>query len=319
VDGDLKPLEADDGLADARRWLDEDGYCIIPDVLDASTLAALRARVEAQAEAERVLGLTPDLGHEGPNQRVFMLVNKGQVFVDLVTHPLAMSLASHVLGHQFLLSQFSANIARLGGVEQGLHCDDWWSPRPIRMDEPFTRVGDMQRYVEKPDLSVEKGAYLAPPCVVNFAWMVTDFTVENGGTRIAPGSHLTGRTPDGSVPHKVETVAGVGKAGSVLVFDGRSWHGTGRNLTPDPRIALLLTYCGPQFRSQENFFVGLDPKVYAASSETFREVLGFKTWMGYGRTEVAFSNMFVTPQERSFPELGLKDRARGWRKPPNVP
>jgi hypothetical protein len=28
--------------------------------------------------------------------------------------------------------------------------------------------------------------------------------------------------------------------------------------------------------------------------------------MGYGRTEVAFSNMFVTPQERSFPELRLK-------------
>ena len=137
--------------------------------------------------------------------------------------------------------------------------------------------------------------------------MVTDFSEENGGTRLAPGSHLSGRTPDGSVPHRTPTVAGEGRAGSVLVFDGRTWHGTGRNLTDDPRIALLLTFCGPQFRSQENFFVGLDPRVYDAAPEKLREILGFKTWMGYGRTEISTGRVFVTPREGSFPELALKD------------
>ena len=303
----LKAAEAPAGdLAWAKQQIDEQGFVVIPDVLSADAVAALRERVESQAAAERALGYTSDAGPEGPNQRVFMLVNKGRVFTDLVTHPVALEMAGHLLGSAFLLSQFSANIARFGGVEQGLHCDDWWVPRPIRKDEPFTRVGDLKRYVDRPETTVTKGEVLAPPCVINVAWMVTDFTIENGGTRLAPGSHLSGRTPDGSVPHRTPTVAGEGRAGSVLVFDGRTWHGTGRNLTRDPRIALLLTFCGPQFRSQENFFVGLDPKVYAAASDQFRELLGFKTWMGYGRTEIATAAGSVTPQEGSYPLLALK-------------
>jgi ectoine hydroxylase-related dioxygenase (phytanoyl-CoA dioxygenase family) len=308
VNAQIKPPRADHDLSSAKAQLDEVGYCVVPDVLDADTLAALRERVEAQAEAERALGLTPEDGPEGPNQRVFMLVNKGQPFVDLVTHPLALELVSHVLGQSFLLSQFSANIARFGGVEQGLHCDDWWAPRPIRREGSFTRIGDLTRYNYREDPTGVAAEFITPPCVVNFAWMVSDFTAENGGTRIAPKSHLSGVTPDGNVPHKVPTIAAEGKAGSVLVFDGRSWHGTGRNLTDGSRIALLMTYCGPQFRSQENFFVGLDPKVYAASSEKFRELLGFKIWSAYGRTEIATGRAFVAPGERSFPELGLRDR-----------
>jgi ectoine hydroxylase-related dioxygenase (phytanoyl-CoA dioxygenase family) len=293
-------------LSAAKADLDANGFCVVPDVLDPETLAAVRTRTLAQAEAERALGLMPEGGLEGPNQRVFMLVNKGQEFLDLITHPVALALAGHLLGGSFLLSQFSANIARRGGVEQGLHCDDWWSPRPIRQGQPFKRVGDFQRYNDDARTEVTKGEVLAPPCVINIAWMLSDFSDENGGTRLARGSHLSGHVPDGSVPHKVPTVAAAGKAGSVLAFDGRTWHGTGKNLTDDPRIVLLLTFCGPQFRSQENFFVGLDPRVYEAAPEQLRALMGFKIWSAYGRTEVGAGKAFVTPGERSFPRLSLR-------------
>jgi ectoine hydroxylase-related dioxygenase (phytanoyl-CoA dioxygenase family) len=302
-----KTLEAgSDPLAGAKRDLDENGFCIVPGVLEPVRVAEIRERVLAQAEAERALGLMPEGGPEGPNQRVFMLVNKGRCFVDLITHPTALGLAGHLLGGSFLLSQFSANIARFGGVEQGLHCDDWWAPRPIRAGEPFTRVGDLERYNRQDRIEVTRGALLTPPCVINIAWMISDFSDENGGTRLARGSHLSGHTPDGSVPHKARTVAAEGKAGSILAFDGRTWHGTGRNLTDDPRIVLLLTFCGPQFRSQENFFVGLDPKVYEAASEDLRALFGFKIWSAYGRTEIQPGKAFVTPGERSFPQMSLK-------------
>ena len=300
------PLVAADPLAGVKQGLDENGFCIIPDVLPPETVAVLRQRVLDQAQAERALGLTTDNLAEGPNERVFMLVNKGPCLVDLVTHPLALELAGHLLGGQFLLMSFTANIARFGGVEQALHCDDWWTPRPIRPDQPFTRVGDFQRTAERPGAAVTRGEYVSPPCVINFAWMLTDFTIENGGTRLAPRSHLSGRNPDGSVPHRVETIAAQGKAGSVVVFDGRTWHGTGRNLTAEPRIAALLAFCGPQFRSQENYFLGLDPRVYETSSDKFKELLGFKTWNGYGRTEARFATGFVKPNQGSYPELTLK-------------
>jgi ectoine hydroxylase-related dioxygenase (phytanoyl-CoA dioxygenase family) len=312
VSAGLKLAEAGErDLAEAKRALDENGYCILPDVLESTVLAQIRERIEAQAEAERALGLTVEGGPEGPNQRVFMLVNKGQVFVDLITHPLAMQLARHVLGGAFLLSQFSANIARFGGVEQGLHCDDWWAPRPIAREGPFTRIGDLERYSYRDDPHAPPRALITPPCVLNFAWMVSDFTVDNGGTRLAPGSHLSGVTPDGSVPHKVATIAAEGKAGSLLAFDGRVWHGTGRNVTEAPRIGLLMTFCGPQFRTQENFFIGLDPKVYAAASDRLRELLGFRIWNAYGRTEIQPHGASVAPGQGSFPAVSLREP---WRR-----
>ena len=44
---------------------------------------------------------------------------------------------------------------------------------------------------------------IAPIAAANVMWMVTDFTEEKGATRIVPRSHLSGRQPDASVPHKV--------------------------------------------------------------------------------------------------------------------
>ena len=53
-------------------------------------------------------------------------------------------------------------------------------------------------------------------------WAVTDFTRHNGGTRIVPGSHLTGVNPDPTVPHRVTTIALEVRAGQAVVFDGRN-------------------------------------------------------------------------------------------------
>ncbi|MCK1758644.1 phytanoyl-CoA dioxygenase family protein [Bradyrhizobium sp. 137] len=80
----------------------------------------------------------------------------------------------------------------------------------------------------------------------NVIWLLTDFTEENGGTRLVAGSHLLPDGPDSSVPYKAPTIAATGKAGSIVFFDGRLWHGTGQNLTDEPRIGLLTFYVGPQ-------------------------------------------------------------------------
>src|SRR5437764_11667247 len=117
-------------MAKFKQNVERDGYCIVPDVLSASEVAAVRERVLEQAEAERALGWARmDAGAEyatkvtqdqasllrediavssrgGVNQRLSFLVNKGKVFRDLVTHPVALELTEHVLGKDFLLSQF---------------------------------------------------------------------------------------------------------------------------------------------------------------------------------------------------------------------
>jgi len=301
------PPSAHDPLADYKRELDELGYCIIPDVLAPNELDALRTRIVEQADAERALGIgfvedgtgMPGHGLEAKpvNQRVLMLLNKGQEFVDLLTHPLAMELTRHVLGQQFLLTAYTANIARLGGLEQALHCDDWLTPRPYRQGENFVRVGDIVRFDSEGETDPTiRRPYLMPPSVLNFAWMMTDYTDENGGTRVVPGTHLSGVKPEASIPHKIPSIAATGKAGSLMAFDGRLWHGTGRNTTPQDRIGLLVTYVGPQFRTQENYFVGADPEVIEGGSELLQELLGFKMFRSYGRAEIR-GRMGVTLHE----------------------
>lgn len=315
MNNSLETAVEPDLLADYKRQLEEDGYCIIPGVLSEAELDALRRRIKEQAEAERALGIgyvedgTALPGHgqdaEAANQRVMMLINKGQEFVDLVTHPVAMELNRHVLGQHFLLMTFTSNIARLGALEQVLHCDDSLAPRPHRQGADFVRVGDVVRWNTsgETDPSV-RAEYLMPPSILNFAWMMTDYTEENGGTRVVPGTHLSGATPKASIPHEIPSIAATGKAGSLMAFDGRLWHGTGRNTTPEERIGLLSCYTGPQFRTFENYFVGADPEVIENGSDLLRELLGFKMFQSYGRAELNI-RMGVTLHERRVGPLRL--------------
>jgi len=280
-------------LENAKADFARDGYCILPNVLSETEVAAVRKRLADQAAAERALGWarmrdgqTTSVregvvaAKRGANQRVGMLVNKGKVFRDLVEHPVALELVEFALGGSFLLSSCDANIANKGGALEGLHRDAWWCPIPYREGDAFVKVGDRQRYMAQPDCA-PPGTNVPPACV-NIIWMLTDFTDENGGTRLVPGSHRRPDSPDGSVPHKVPTIAATGKAGSCMFFDGRLWHGTGQNTTDASRMGVLAFYCGPKFRQAENYFLGLDPAILEEASDRFLDLLGYTTFYGYG-------------------------------------
>ncbi|HSZ51128.1 MAG TPA: phytanoyl-CoA dioxygenase family protein [Caulobacteraceae bacterium] len=271
--------EATEDLARAKSDLDSHGYCVIPGILSRAEIAALKSRLVEQAEGERARGVAFHDGGAGrPNQRVWMLLNKGRVFRDLMLHPIVEALMGHVLGQDFLVSSFTANIAHSGGEPMVLHTDQgyvgFWTPKPV---------------------------------VANIAWMLDDFSDENGGTRLVPGSHLdstatprsSSYVPDqpANMPTPEDTIAAEGSAGSILCFDGRIWHGTGANRTDRPRHALLSYHCRPFVRQQENFTLGLDPAIRVGERPALLNRLGFATWAGLGRVESPrpTTPLFVTP------------------------
>jgi ectoine hydroxylase-related dioxygenase (phytanoyl-CoA dioxygenase family) len=253
-------------LDQAKADLDEYGYCLVEGALAPDRVAAIRSRLEAQADQEIADG-SCWLDTGGANQRVFQLLNKGDEFVDLVQDPTAIELMSHLLctpaqrthlgamelGTEFLLSSVIANIAGPGGYAQGLHSDQLFMPEPWT----FSEVG-------------------------NVMWMLDDFTEEVGATRVVSGSHRLGRNPtpeDGAA----QSIAAEAPAGSAMVFDGRLWHGTGANVTEDRRrYGILAYYCRPYLRQQQNHFLTIRPDVLADATPLLRQLLGYVPYAGQG-------------------------------------
>jgi len=304
------PSTATNDLDLARTQLDEQGYCVLADALTEIETDALRARLTTQALHEKAADKAFEDGgpnqqwgsfldsngrprqdafkaeNGGINQRVWMLVNKGQVFINLLQHQSAMSLVHHILGEEFLLSSYSANIAKPGGVEMPLHTDQWWMPTPRPRSNSGLPVGSItrSRFDSSNNELAESDSAIATAACCNIIWMLDDFTVDNGATRVVPRSHLAGRHPNPDRDEDVPVVQACGSAGSALITDGRIWHGTGANRSASNRNAVLTTFCGPQFRPQENFVAGTRKEVIDAASPDILALLGFKVWWGYGRT-----------------------------------
>ncbi len=311
--------------ADTDRW----GYGLLANALGEPLLSHARNRLVEQAEAERQQGLAFEDGGSaqqwgqfrdadgalrrnaftaaagGINQRVWVLPNKGAVFLEILENEQMHALVDHVLGADYQLSAYSANIAKPGGMPMPLHTDQWWAPEPTRPGRRNLPVGSMtrSRFDHDPERR-DTTDMIAPAAVSNVIYMMNDFTDANGGTRIVPASHLAGRHPDPDRDRAVETVAAEGPAGTAVITDGRIWHGTGKNRTNRHRIGMLLTFCGPQYRPQVNFPIALDPAILATATDRQKAMFGLKVWWGYGRTGHPGVE-FIDPAQRGAGELHL--------------
>ena len=301
------------------------GYCMLENALDRKQIDDLTARLLEQAEAEKQNGTAFEDGGPtqnwgqfqdengrirseafteaagGVNQRVWMLVNKGKVFHPLLFHKEMRSVVDHVLGDEYILSSYSANIAKPGGVSMPLHTDQWWMPQPTRRGRTPLPVGSMTR--ERFDVDGDGEPSMIAPCVVvNVLWMLNGFSVENGGTRVVPESHLRGVQPKSDDTAEARAIASEGPPGTALLLDGRTWHGTGANVSEEPRLALLMTFCAPMFRPQANMTIGTHPEVLEDASPELLALLGFKVWSAYGRVDSPAVE-FVKFGERSAGEM----------------
>lgn len=242
--------DAQSHLAEAKRQLADEGWCVLPDVIDQATVASALGRLWAAAEESERQGVStfmPVLDPNASNVRVFYLLERDRIFRDLIQHPTAIEMVRAVLGRHFLISNFTANIARPGSKSMALHSD-----QSLVVPEPWVH-----------------------PWAMNIIWCLTDVTFENGATLFIPGSHKWTTRDD--VPANANRLLRPfeAKAGSIVCMEGRVWHTSGANITADQDRALMFGYySAPFLRPQVNWNACLSAKTQSDLSPQMRDWLG---------------------------------------------
>lgn len=267
--------------------LAEYGFAMMEGALDPDTTAVIRERVLEQAAAEKKVGygnnnsaVEPD---DDVNQWVAFLPNKGAVCRALINNQACVDIVRYILGDDAILSEFSAHITWPGNKEMALHIDQWFMPQTVMPGDDYVRPSDVSRQ-HQPWGGPEPADHpINPPVVCNVMFAITDFTLENGATRLVAGSHRSGHHPEPDARYDV-TYAEV-PAGSFVVWEGRTWHAASLNTGNTPRVGITTYWTAPFIRQLLNFPYGLRPEVTSELNDHERALMGFKPWNTYGATD----------------------------------
>src|SRR3954469_9855547 len=106
-----------------RKQLDELGYLVLPGLMNAARLAALRARIDELFAEEGALA-GAEFKQEPGARRLANLVNKGRIFEEAILTPAVLDAMAHVLGPRFKLSSLNVRSADPHSpCDQPLHAD----------------------------------------------------------------------------------------------------------------------------------------------------------------------------------------------------
>jgi hypothetical protein len=258
--------EATTSVAQGLKNLREHGVTLHKDFLAPETLSALRDRLDEQAYMERKMGVAKLAGPRGltellPSvpgdttepvyQGVDGLVNKGRVFVDLFMNKTAHAYAEGIFAPwPWLLWAQNGIITRRGALEQFLHTDAYQLPPPM------STIASL----------------------INVFICISDFDLDMGPTGFVPGSHL-GPYMQWDGDEWSPRVPAVAKAGTAIIWEGRTWHGQCEHRSDKTRYSVAMSYCLWAFRSGENYPASLHDSVYETLSADELRMLGFRTEM----------------------------------------
>jgi ectoine hydroxylase-related dioxygenase (phytanoyl-CoA dioxygenase family) len=115
-----------------------------------------------------------------------------------------------------------------------------------------------------------------PEVTLNFLIALTDFTEENGATRVIPGSNHWSDFEDRGTPE--QTIPAIMNAGDALLFSGKTAHGGGANQTSDEYRRAVAFALNPGFLTGEEAYPFLvDMEIAKTLSPRVQRLLGFRS------------------------------------------
>src|SRR4051812_24745490 len=229
---------------DAAYELQHRGFAVLPGPVPCERIKRL-----GDAYNAAVSSATADVKIGSTSTRVNDFVNRGKEFDALYVFPPLLDACCRVIGQTFKLSSLHARTLRPHSPGGELHVD-------VRRDS-------------------------ADWPLLSFILMVDEFRPENGATRFVPGSHRWLSAPQDTVSDLRADFDGqmlaCGLAGSLVIFNGSTWHGHSANTSDRPRRSLQGAFvpCGGQ--AGTDFAARMQPETRARLSPLARHVLGIRS------------------------------------------
>lgn len=222
-----------------------DGCAVLDRVAAPEAIAKFQAEI-APYESANALGGDDFAGRR--TKRTGALIARSQSARDFVMHPTVLGTVAKVLAHASGFQLHLTQLISIGGGEpmQQIHRDQW------AFDFfPFPNGFEVQ---------------------CNTIWAITDFSTENGATRVIPGSH---RYADKLKFGEEQTEPAEMAAGSVLFYTGALYHGGGANRSQQVRSGLNLTYNLAWLRQEENQYLACPPEIARTLPEPLLRLMGY--------------------------------------------
>jgi ectoine hydroxylase-related dioxygenase (phytanoyl-CoA dioxygenase family) len=241
----LTRLSHDAGPDEVAAALGRDGAVVVDDVVPPDLLDGIESELRPYLDATAT-GPDDFSGHL--TRRTGSLIARSPSCRELVMHPLALGTVHTFLGHATNVQLHLTQAIAIGPGE---------TPQPIHRDQwafdffPFPAGYEVQ---------------------CNTIWALTEFTEENGATRIAPGSN---RQPDGVAIAAEDTLPAVMSRGSVLFYSGSVYHGGGANRSDATRIGLNITYNVAWLRQEENQYLSVPREVAETLPTDLLRLMGY--------------------------------------------
>jgi hypothetical protein len=238
-------LASDASPNEVAAAIERDGAVIVRGVAPAELLDCIESELRPYLD---VTPAGPDDFSGSRTRRTGSLIARSPSCRTLVMHPLALGTARTFLGHATNIQLHLTQAIAIGPGE---------TPQPIHRDQwafdffPFPQGYEVQ---------------------CNTIWALSDFTEENGATRVVVGSNAredkVSFGPDDTEPAEMAR-------GSVLFYSGSVYHGGGANRSDTTRIGLNITYNVAWLRQEENQYLSVPREVAETLPMELLRLMGY--------------------------------------------
>ena len=246
-------------LTEILAALAQDGGVIVHNMLSTQVVANLLSELAPQSETSQV---GPKSDNKNVNhfwgqqtKRFTRLAQRSQSFADeVLVHPILTGVADELLKPycaSYWMNTGQMMIVMPGGAPQYMHrdSDDWPA-----MCSPT-----------------------APPCQISCMFALSDFTAENGATRVAPGSHLWSDYSRQAADDEITQA--VLPAGSGMIYLGKTLHSAGANKTEsEARFGMHLSYVLGWLTPEEAGCLGVTEDRAKTFTKQQQQLLGYRCY-----------------------------------------